>query len=311
MTSSAMLDAGVFDKAEAALRRILAAEPRNARALARLGDFRRRKGDFPGALTAYRRLRAVAPDDATAAWSIAVLGGVRLPDAEPSGRQAAPFVRMTNFLSPAACDRLLPEVLAASERFVPARVLRPNESRGVVDRKIRNAQCLDKRTRRDLRSWFVPKLHGVLPEVLGRLRMERLDVGHIELEVTVHRCGGFFTAHRDVDVAHRDDKTARRLLRVRARKLSYVYYFHRDPRPFAGGDLLLYDTVGADHRSAAFSRIDPVRNSIVFFPSDCWHEVTPVACGDEPEDGRFTINGWIHPRRAAHTGAASLRPHEE
>ena len=99
---------------------------------------------------------------------------------------------------------------------------------------------------------------------------------------------------------------------VRARKLSYVYYFYRDPRPFAGGDLLLYDATDAGRKPrAAFSRIDPTRNSIVFFPSDCWHEIIPVACGDEPEDGRFTVNGWIHPRRAAHTSTASLRQHEE
>ena len=309
LTSSAMLDAGVFDKAEAVLLRILAAEPRNARALAKLGDFRRRRGDFPGALKAYRRLRAVAPDDATAAWSIAVLGGARLPDAGPPGCRAAPFVRMTNFLSPAACDRLLAEVLAASERFVPAQVLRPNESRGVVDRKLRNASRFG---RADLRSWFVPKLHGVLPEVLGRLRMEHLDVGHIELDVTVHRRGDFFVAHRDNDAAHRDEEAIRRLLHLRTRKLSYVYYFYRDPRPFAGGDLLLYDATDAGRKPhAAFSRIDPTRNSIVFFPSDCWHEVTPVACGDELEDGRFTVNGWIHPRRAAHTSAASHRQCEE
>ena len=57
----------LFDKAAAALRRMLAAEPRNAAALARLGDLERRRGDFAAALTAYRRLLAVAPDDASAA----------------------------------------------------------------------------------------------------------------------------------------------------------------------------------------------------------------------------------------------------
>ena len=58
----------LFDRAAAALRRMLAAEPRNAAALARLGDIERRRGDFAAALTAYRRLLAVAPDDTEAAW---------------------------------------------------------------------------------------------------------------------------------------------------------------------------------------------------------------------------------------------------
>ena len=291
LTIPAALDADLLDKAETVLLRMLAADPRNARALARLGDVRRGRGDLAGALTAYRRLRAIAPDDATAAWSVAVLGGVRLPDAAPPGGRAAPFVRMTDFLLPAACDRLLAKMLAARERFAPARVQRNDSEK--VDREVRIASRSDARINRDVRSWFVPKLRGVLPEVLGRLRMEDLDVGRIELEVTVHRHGDFFAAHCDNDTDS-----------LQSRRLSYVYYFHPAPRPFTGGDLLLYDA-GGTGRSIAFSRIDPLRDSIVFFLSDCLHEVTPVACGDAFGAGRFTVNGWIHSRRAARTSAAS------
>ena len=60
----------LFDRAEAALRRMLAAEPRNAAALARLGDLGRARGDFAAALTAYRRLLAAAPDDAAASEAV-------------------------------------------------------------------------------------------------------------------------------------------------------------------------------------------------------------------------------------------------
>ena len=88
----------LFDKAAAALRRMLAVEPRNAAALARLGDLERRRGDFAAALTAYRRLLTVAPDDASAAWAVAVLGGDRLPEAPPPVGRIAPFVRMTDGL---------------------------------------------------------------------------------------------------------------------------------------------------------------------------------------------------------------------
>ena len=72
-------------------------------------------------------------------------------------------------------------------------------------------------------------------------------------------------------------------------------------RPFAGGDLLLHDAGRAGGGPAgAFSRIDPLCDSIVFFPSDCLHEVTPVACGAGFGDGRFTVNGWIRGRSAAY-----------
>ena len=51
------------------------------------------------------------------------------------------------------------------------------------------------------------------------------------------------------------------------RRLSYVYYFHRQPRPFRGGDLLLYDTdrQAGNFEMGVFTRIEPLHNSIVFF----------------------------------------------
>ena len=66
-------------------------------------------------------------------------------------------------------------------------------------------------------------------------------------------------------------------------------------------------------------------NSLVFFPSDYFHEVLQVhAHGDAFENARFTVNGWLHtmdyfsyepmssgaraiPRRAA-SGGTRWRP---
>ena len=278
----------LFDRAEAALRRMLEVEPRNTAALARLGDIERRRGDFAAALTAYRNLLAVAPGDAEAAWLIAVLGGDRLPGGAVG--RAAPFVRLTDFLPPASRDRLLRDVLAASEQFDPARI-RFNARGNILNREIRDALVLDEPTTRAIRSWFVPKLRVVLPDVLRRLRMEDLDPGRIETEVTVHLNGGFYAAHRDDGV----------IGNARYRIVSCVYYFHRAPRPFVGGDLLLHDAGragrgGAADPGGAFSRIEPLCNSIVFFPSGCLHEITPVACATEFGDGRFTVQNWISRR---------------
>ena len=52
-------------------------------------------------------------------------------------------------------------------------------------------------------------------------------------------------------------------------------------------------------RPAPSSRIEPLCGSIVFFPGDCLHEITRVACGAEFGDGRFTVNGRISGVRAA------------
>ena len=286
-------EAELFDKAAAALRRMLAVEPHNAAALARLGDLERRRGDlerrrgyFPAALAAYRRLLAVVPDDAAAAWAVAVLGGDRLPETPPTAGRVAPFVRLTDFLPTASRDRLLRDVLAARRRFVPAAIQMQKDAEKVRNGEVRNALVLDEPTTRDVRAWFLPKLRAVLPEVLWRLRMEDLDAGRIAVEVTVHPHGGFFAAHRDHSTSDRH------------RIVSCVCFFHRAPKPFTGGDLLLHDIGRAEGSPAgAFSRIEPLCGSIVFFPGDCLHEITPVACGAEFGDGRFSINVWINGSR--------------
>ena len=100
----------------------------------------------------------------------------------------------------------------------------------------------------------------------------------------VYLTGGFYRAHAD---AHsRPDAP------FHARKLSFVYFFHREPSRFSGGDLLLYDTdpdAGVCSYDR-FSRIVPLRNSIVFFPSVCWHQVAPVQCEtDDFGDGRWAV----------------------
>ena len=78
--------------------------------------------------------------------------------------------------------------------------------------------------------------------------------------------------------------------------MTFVYYFHRQPRRFSGGDLLLFDTdPEQDACGAKYTRIAPSHNSILFFPSACYHQVLPVVCESSDDAGRFTLNGWTHP----------------
>lgn len=81
------------------------------------------------------------------------------------------------------------------------------------------------------------------------------------------------------------------------RVLTYVYYFHREPKSFTGGELVIYDSKSENgYLVAAKSHkvIQPTNNTIIFFPSQCMHEVLPVSCPSEYfADSRFTINGWL------------------
>ena len=93
-------------------------------------------------------------------------------------------------------------------------------------------------------------------------RIDGLDRCRMNLKIVAHGDGGFGARHRD------------------SRPLVGICYFHRDPRPFSGGDLLLYDTEVKTGRCTAydFSRVEPVAGSIVFYSGRHMHEVTPVAC---------------------------------
>ena len=273
---------GLLDRAEAVLRRRLAAHPHETKALRRLGDVQRGKGAFPAALETYRRLRAADSDSPAAAWLVSILRGGRVPHAAPPGLRPVPFVRLTDFLTPAQQQRLFTLIRAAREQFVPAEV----GNVGSIKPDARIALVAKGRiVREHVRPWFIPKLRSVLPHVLARLRVDAHHHYRIGAHCSTYLGGGFYKRHSDT--------FSRGNL---ARTLSYVYYFHRRPRPFAGGDLLLYDTDPETRRASdgAFSRIEPVHNSLVIFPSHAFHEVTPVECESRDFlDGRFSVNGWV------------------
>lgn len=107
----------------------------------------------------------------------------------------------------------------------------------------------------------------------------------IESHFTAARDGHYFKVHCD---------SAADLPRV----LSCVYYLHREPRGFAGGELRLYDCIETgDVRQPAetFISVEPVANRLVVFPSNEFHEATPVRCPSKNfADSRFAITTWLH-----------------
>ena len=268
--------------AKAKVEQKLTAHPNDAQTLWQMGGLQRKLGDFGAASETYRQLKAV-DDDAVAAWWIGALNGEQLPASAPDEPHPTPFVRITNFLTAAQQDMLLDAVWKSRERFAPARV------RTVRDARV--ALVAKRSVGRQIEPWFVKALAGVVEDVARHFRVDGMDKYDVELQVAVHRSGGFTRVHRDTyHQRDRDNHNAGRLL-------SLAYYFHCEPKGFAGGDLLLYDTCVAtgDYRAVAFSRIEPIGNSLVFFPSAYYHEVLPVhSDGDAFENARFTINGWLH-----------------
>lgn len=123
-----------------------------------------------------------------------------------------------------------------------------------------------------------------LPWVLDRLDQANFAVREVELQITASNDGEWFKAHRDSGAGT-----------VSSRELTFVYYCHREPRPFAGGELRMFGAFESGDDPTAALTIVPPPNSIVFFPSHFLHEVMPVSCPSRQFiDSRFTYNGWLH-----------------
>ena len=292
----ALISPDLLNQAEAALQRKLAENPHDARALRGLGDLQRRRGEFGAALKTYRVLQHLRCDAMTN-WLVAVASGERLPWPAPEGVRPSPFIRIKNFLDAAQQERLLAMTHADPETFVPARIY--SDKKCQLRRERRNALRADRSVIREIRRWFAPKLQCLVPRLAAHFHNGEPGKRFIEVDVTAHLTGGFFEPHSDDSTDSADPLLG-------TREISYAYYFHQEPRRFDGGDLLLYDTCpeSGGFRRTVCSRIEPVGNTIVFFPSGCYHEILPVACHSNAfQDGRFTVNGWIHK-----AGVAPFRP---
>jgi len=272
----------LHDRAESIVRPTTEADARDAGALMTLGGIHRAKGNFAAARDAYRRAsRLPGPDRRKAAWLSAMLRGDRLPHVPPQGLCPAPFVHIMDFLSPAEHRRVLTRVLAMRASFSPARV-------GVgADRKVRTEKrvglMIENVADEELESIFVPKVRGMLPEVRKRLRLEAHHHPPLFIHVNAYLDGGCGLPHRDCPIFKGYGREG----------LIFIYFFHRRPKVFSGGDLLLYDTdiEKGCFRRFSFSRIEPVANSLVIFTGSYMHGIAPVQCGtDEFADGRFSVS---------------------
>ena len=250
-------------KAEALARRAVADRPQSPRAHRVLVDFLRRHGRLAEAARAATGMPAWTGADAP------------LP--------AVPYALFEDFLPPERHREVLDFALARKAEFERAMV-GGDDSEWKIEPEARIAQAAYEVA--PLRGWFMPLLQTRLPEVLHRLDMPPFDVGELELQLTAYNDGEYYKTHADRDEAG-----------LVKRQLTFVYYFHRAPKAFEGGDLLLYDGDAAANLFSQhhFTRVTPVDNRLIFFPSSAQHEVSLVRCASGAyEDGRFTLNGWVN-----------------
>ena len=196
----------------------------------------------------------------------------------------AQCVILDEFLAPQELEELTCFTIAHEGDFSASEVVSPSADGGIVNYEHRRSRVF-----MDLahhRGVMLARIKTVLPQVLDELGMEEFSIADVEAQVTASNDGDFFHFHSD----NGSD-------RVAARHLTFVYFFHREPRQFEGGELRIHDAgweEGAYVSQGSYQTIVPRQNQIVFFPCELLHEITPVNCASQLfADGRFTLNGWL------------------
>lgn len=206
-----------------------------------------------------------------------------------------PHLVIEDFLTDDQLDRLQEYATTVSDEMKASQVTSLDRPDGRQDDAYRRSQVAT-----DLEPvWdiFDAPLHGLLPALRSELDVAHFPLGSVERQLTVSRDGDFFRRHEDEHQPWTDG----------CRMLTFVYYFQRSDAAYEGGHLRLYATedgpVGRQ-QSDEYVEIVPQPNSVVFFPADWHHEVTPV---EDPTGTaeRWTVNGWF---RAADLGRPPIPP---
>jgi Rps23 Pro-64 3,4-dihydroxylase Tpa1-like proline 4-hydroxylase len=187
------------------------------------------------------------------------------------------YVQLDNFLTPEEKNRLLTYVLLQETAFVPT-------TTSTGEANYRESMVLYSFP--DFFKLMVDRVKGTLPTIFKKLGMQPFAIADIEAQITSHNDGHFYKVHND------NGSQA-----VANREFTYVYYFHREPKSFSGGELWIYDSKIENSlyvKADTHHTVEPRNNSIVFFPSRYHHEVLPIKCPSRAfVDSRFTVNGWV------------------
>lgn len=202
-----------------------------------------------------------------------------------SGIQQGRCTVFEEFLVRPELEALTRFVLENESLFHQSQVVSPAAQADGADPSYRRSRVtLDMGPFRDL---VASRICSFFPQILSALHHRVFPIRWIEPQLTASNDGDFFKLHNDNSHAN-----------APSREITFVYFFHREPKPFRGGELLIYDWRMENQYPVPVGvrkTIVPRQNEVVFFESACLHEVQKVECPTRRfADSRFTLNGWIH-----------------
>ncbi len=197
----------------------------------------------------------------------------------------AQFVVLDEFLVPEELNSIIEYTRSREGDFQLSEVIAPGQTGATLDYEHRRSRVL-----MDIgehQAVVLNRIQAYLPRVLQKMGREVFPVTRVEAQITASNDGDFFRNHND----NGQDEIA-------SRELTFVYFFHREPKAFQAGELRIYDSKwenGEYVSTGNYQTIVPEQNQVVFFPSSLLHEITPVECPSLAfADSRFTVNGWFH-----------------
>ncbi len=157
--------------------------------------------------------------------------GILNLDFEERSESLPRCVVLEEFLAPAELNELLSYTLMHEAQFKVSEVISPGvQPRGAVDFEYRRSHVLmDLGLHYDR---FIDRLQNTLPRFLSKLGMQPFPVSRVEAQITASKDGDFFRWHND----NGQDE-------VSARRITFVYFFHREPKAFEGGELCIQSRV--------------------------------------------------------------------
>lgn len=279
--AQSLLGTSLESRAEAVVAKLAQRFPANAQVHLAQADLWRRTGRLEDAAQAVQRAVACDRGNEAALRLAAALRGEVLP-AEKVVGAPAPIRLLRSFFDDATHRQVLDLALAAEPQLAPSTVGGINPHADWRRSKVNETPAAFKALAMD-------KIQEAAHAAVRAFAMPEFPFETVEMQFTAHNDGDFYKAHRD----HGEGG-------MEHRRLTFVYYFNRQPRAFSGGGLALFDSLtdGSRYSAQLYSLVEPVDNSLILFPAHFWHEVQKVSCpGGAYADSRFTLNGWIGVKR--------------
>ncbi len=196
-----------------------------------------------------------------------------------TGSLAPKVLILDNFLAPPLVAVLLDHAIASETHFRQAKV-----EGAKLDPQFRVALDCGSLPG-PLGKAFEAAIFDRLAEIWRGVGIPPFPVVRTELSLAAHRDRAYYRKH--IDTFTHDARSAEPSDRI----VSGVFYFHRQPKAFTGGELAIHSIMGTE----VVQTIEPRSNRLVVFPSFVPHEVMPVCLpGDQFADARFSINCWLH-----------------